>query len=138
MIRRRSRSIIHRYASVWPREVFDIKEHGRLARDIKDELRDPGVYVLYRDDHPYYVGKTGRPLFDRIWAHANRPAARHYNYWNFFSAFAIPNPKHRAEVEGVLIASMPTTANSASPRFKKIKLPVRVGRLLKKRRELAE
>ena len=44
---------------------------------------------------------------------------------------------HRDEVEGLLIASMPT-ANGARPHITKIKLPVRVGRLLKKRRELGE
>ena len=137
MKRGRPRRIIDGYARVWPREVFDIKDGGRLSRDVKEALNAAGVYVLYRDDHPYYIGKTGRPLFDRIWAHANRPADRLYNYWNFFSAFAVPLKKHRDEVEGVLIAAMPT-ANSAKPRFRRIKLPVRVGRLLKKRRELAE
>jgi hypothetical protein len=116
--------------------VFDIKERGRLADDVRAALREPGVYVLYRDDHPYYVGKTSRPLFDRIWAHANRPHDRYYNFWNFFSAFAISTRKHRDEVEGILIAAMPTTANGANPRFRKIKLPTRVGHLLRRRHQL--
>jgi len=136
MAKQRSHAIVDGYTRTWPRPVFDIKEQGRLARDVKEALREPGVYVLYRDDHPYYVGKTGRPLFNRIWAHANRPHDRYYNFWNFFSAFAIATKKHRDEVEGILIAAMPTTANSSNPHFRRIKLPIRVAHLLKKRREL--
>ena len=136
MARRRSHAIVDGYTRTWPRRVFDIKEQGRLADDVREALREPGVYVLYRDDHPYYVGKTSRPLFNRIWAHANRPQDRYSNFWNFFSAFAIATKKHRDEVEGILIAAMPTTANSSNPRFHRIKLPNRVGRLLRKDREL--
>lgn len=118
---------------MWPREVFDIKESLRLSRDVREALAQVGVYVLYRNDHPYYVGKTSRPLFDRIWNHANQPHDRYYNFWNFFSAFAVPQKKHRDEVEGILIAAMPT-ANSSNPRFPQLKLPVRVGRLLRDQR----
>lgn len=136
MARRRSRSIVDGYTRTWPRPVFDIKERGRLAHDVRAALSDPGVYVLYRDDHPYYVGKTSRPLFNRVWAHANQPHDRYYNFWNFFAAFAVRGKKHRDEVEAILIAAMPTTANSSNPRFRRIKLPARVGRFLKQQREL--
>jgi hypothetical protein len=117
--------------------VFDIKAGGRLAKDIREALSDPGVYVLYRNDDPYYIGKTSRPLFDRIWAHANQPHDRYYNFWNFFSAFAVAQREHRDEVEGILIAAMPT-ANSSSPHIPRIDLPARIGRLLKNRREIKE
>ena len=133
----RARSIVNAYARMWPRDVFDIKAAGKLAKDIREALRDPGVYVLYRNDAPYYVGKTGRPLFDRLWNHANQPGDRYYNFWNFFSVFAVAGKKHRDDVEGILIAAMPT-ANSASPRFPRIELPTRVGRLLKRQREIIE
>ena len=136
-MRKRSRYIVNAYAQVWPRSVFDIKAAGRLAQDVRDALRDPGVYVLYREDEPYYVGKTSRALFDRLWNHANQPADRYYNFWNFFSVFAVAGRTHRDEVEGILIAAMPTS-NSASPRFRRIELPARVGRLLKRRREIIE
>ena len=76
-------------------------------------------------------------LFDRLWNHANQPGDRYYNFWNFFSVFAVAGEKHWDEVEGILIAAMPT-ANSASPRFPRIELPARVGRLLKRRREIIE
>jgi hypothetical protein len=40
-------------------------------------------------------------------------------------------------VEGILIAAMPTSNNS-SPRFPRIELQARIGRLLKRRREIIE
>lgn len=135
MRRRARRYIVRGYAKMWPRGVFDIKEGNRLSLDVKAVLDTPGVYVLYRDDHPYYVGKTGRPLFDRICDHANQPHDRYYNFWNFFSAFTVPQKRHRDEVEGILIAAMPT-ANSSNPRFARLKLPARVGRLLRTQREI--
>ena len=135
-MKNRRKSIVQGYATLWPREAFDIKQRGRLSQDVKDALKEPGVYVLYRDDHPYYVGKTGRPLFNRIWQHANRPQDRYYNFWNFFSAFAVRSEKYRRVVEGILIAAMPT-ANSASPRFPRLKLPANVLQLLHSRRVIA-
>lgn len=127
--------IVQGYAQVWPRAVFDIRQAGKLDKDIKRALGSAGVYVLYREDTPYYIGKTGGTLFDRIWNHANQPGDRYYCFWDYFSAFAVEGEKHRGEVEGILIAAMPT-ANSASPRFPRIKLPARVATLLKERREI--
>jgi hypothetical protein len=112
-------------AKMWPREVFDIREGETrmLFKSVMGKLEEPGVYVLFRDDHPYYVGKTDRHLFDRIWNHANQPKDRRYNFWNFFSAFVVPTEKHRREVEAILISAMPTAANSASPRLAQIHIP---------------
>jgi len=76
-----------------------------------DLLDQPGVYILYREDQPYYVGQA-TCLYDRIWAHANRPKDRHYNFWNFFSAFVVPDKRHIDEVEGILVASMPMDNSS--------------------------
>ena len=136
-MRRRSRYIVDAYARAWPRSVFDIKAAGKLALDVRTALGAPGVYVLYRDDAPYYIGKTSRALFDRLWNHANQPGDRYYNFWNFFSVFTVAKKGHRDEVEGILIAAMPT-ANNASPHFSRIELPARIGRLLKRRREIIE
>ena len=133
---RRARYIVSKYAKTWPRAVFDIKEEGQYAHSIKKALSEPGVYVLYREDRPYYIGKTSGPLFDRIWAHANRPHDRYYNFWNFFSVFLVPASRHRDEVEGILIAGIPT-ANSAQPRFRKLELPAAIGRLLRKQRAIS-
>ena len=124
--------IITGYAEMWPREVFDIKGRDKLVPSIREKLKASGVYILYRDDHPYYIGKTTGKLYDRIWAHANLPKDRYYNFWNFFSTFVVPKKSHIEEVESILIASTPTQ-NRATPRIKKLKL-AKLAKLLKKRR----
>jgi hypothetical protein len=101
--------------------------------EIKQLLSQPGVYILYRDDQPYYVGKASGRLFRRLRSHASNPKDKYYNFWNFFSAFVIPNLKHIPEVEGILIASMPTD-NSSVMRIKKIHLPQRVADILRRQR----
>jgi hypothetical protein len=130
------RSIVSGYAQMWPREIFDM-------RDIKDRrkmigwenLDKPGVYVLYRNDQPYYIGMTKASLFHRVWQHANQPKDKWYKFWNFFSAFVVPDIKHIGQIEGILIAAMPT-ANSANPKVKRIDIPSAVTSVLKALRRL--
>ncbi len=124
------KKIVAEYARMWPREVFDIIEENKLLAKGFEHLKLPGVYILYRDDHPYYVGKTKRSLFSRLHAHANLSSDRYYNFWNYFSVFVVPDKNHVDEVEGILIASMPT-ANSAVPRIKQIRIPARVAKILR-------
>lgn len=115
--------IVEGYAHMWPREVFDARDElhkGRLLAKGLEFLTRPCVYVLYKDEQPFYIGKAGR-LGHRLWQHANNPRDRYYHLWTFFSAFAVSN-KYQAEIEGILIAAMPT-ANSASPRLPKERLP---------------
>ncbi len=131
----RKNQIVEEYAHMWPREVFDClvpdensKKKRKLVRGL--ELLDkPGVYVLYRDDVPYYVGQAIR-LRGRMKSHASVPGARYHNFWNFFSAFVIPDQRRRNEIEGILIAAMPT-ANSAKPRLKKAKFPLAVRKMVR-------
>lgn len=123
------------YAKMWPRTVFDLREKGMLLQDAKEKLALPGVYVLYRDDEPHYIGKTKRPLFDRIYDHANAARDKYFNFWNFFSAFEVKKSRDRDEIEAVLIAAMPT-ANSANPRIQAIPIPRKVVDFLAKRREI--
>jgi hypothetical protein len=113
------------YARMWPREVFDYRtlngnRKQALAMSL-EFLNKPGVYVLYRDDVPYYIGKAAK-LRHRIQDHATKVGGRYYNHWNFFSAFVIENSRNRNEIEGILIAAMPT-ANSANPKLQREKLP---------------
>ena len=82
-----------------------------------DILSKPGVYVLYRDDTPYYVGKAKR-LRSRLWSHAIQPTSRYYNFWNYFSVFAVDDAKTQGRLEGILIAAMPP-AKGAKPTMKK-------------------
>jgi hypothetical protein len=123
--------IIQEYARMWPREVFDClipnaNGKGKQTRLVKRlELLDkPGVYVLYRNEIPYYIGQAA-PLRARLWHHASYPGARYHNFWNFFCAFVVLEKSQRNEIEGILIASMPT-ANSAKPKIKKAKMPSEV------------
>ena len=106
---------------MWPREGFDrlvIGEGGGkgklLARGL-ELIEEPGVYVLYREDIPYYIGQAAT-LRHRLWKHANEPGGRYNYFWNYFSVFVIEDPGLRNEVEGILIAAMPT-ANSATPKL---------------------
>jgi hypothetical protein len=103
---------------MWPRALFHIKEGSEF---LEAKLNEPGVYVLYRSDRPYYIGRTGRPLFKRIKTHALKPNARRYNFWDYFCAFGIPDASDRDTIEAVLISAMPT-ANSSTPRFERVKL----------------
>ena len=116
------------YARMWPREVFNCKVGKRLVvKDLK-LLAEPGVYILYRDDVPYYVGKATK-LRSRLWTHANKPGGRYYNFWNFFSVFVVKDPTVRSQIEGILIAAMPT-ANGARPRIPRANLPTSLRRQL--------
>ena len=126
---KRAKGIVSGYARMWPREIFDVKG---MAKKI-EFLQRQGVYILYRDEHPYYIGKTSTSLFRRLRAHAVRPQARYYNFWNLFSAFAVADERGRDELEAILIAAMPT-ANSAKPKLTKMRFPNEVSKLAKKLR----
>jgi hypothetical protein len=82
------------------------KHKGELPHD------KPGVYVLYRDDVPYYVGQAIR-LRGRMRNHACIPGTRYHNFWNLFSAFVIRDQRRRDEIEGIRIDAMPTKSASA-------------------------
>jgi hypothetical protein len=119
--------VLESYTGIWPREALEVEE---LRKEVKDHLGRSGVYVLYRNDIPYYVGK-GENLWNRLHSHAMRsPSPRHY-FWNFFSAFAVPKG-HINEAEAMLIATLPTTVNSAKPKIDKIKLSPGARRVLRK------
>jgi hypothetical protein len=111
---------------MWPRALFHMKEAKAI---LERHLAAPGVYVLYRDDIPHYIGKTGTKLLKRLRNHALKPNARRYNFWNYFSAFTISDPSHRDEVEAILISAMPT-ANSSQPKITRVRLKPDAAKLL--------
>jgi hypothetical protein len=82
-------------------------------------LTGRGFTFSNRIESPYYIGQ-GKKLRNRLWGHAKRVGGLYYNFWNFFSALAFDDQKHRDELEGVLIAAMPT-ANGPSQSFRKKK-----------------
>jgi hypothetical protein len=96
-----------------------MKEGKKL---LKATLDRPGVYVLYRGDEPYYIGKSSRPLIKRLGVHALKPNGRRYNFWDYFSAFTIDDGTHRDEVEAILISAMPSAANSSKPKIPRMPL----------------
>ncbi len=121
--------IIHEYAAMWPREVFNFKTEGEYGKRVMVSkklkiLEEPGVYILYRDDLPYYIGKATR-LHSRLFQHARRPGSKYDLFWNFFSVFVVKQPKQRAEIEALLISALPT-ANGARPKLQKHPYPPEV------------
>lgn len=78
--------IVIEYARMWPREVFDIIEERKLT--IKEILNKRGVYVLYRDEHPYYIGKAKSSLFKRLHDHANKSTDKYFNLRYFNCGYA--------------------------------------------------
>ncbi len=129
-------SIVTGYAKMWPREVFDVRKGNKFLGEIKERLSTPGVYVLYWNDRPYYIGQAKGSLFRRLRRHAIRPRDPYYNFWNFFSAFSVPQVADIGEVEAILIASTPS-ANRAVPKIPRIPFPDRVGKILHERRYIS-
>jgi hypothetical protein len=127
----KKKKIITEYARMWPREVFDIMEGNTLVISTLPELDQPGIYILYRDEVPFYVGQSKKKLYLRLHDHSNKTTDRYFHFWNYFSFFVVPNPDHVDEIEGLLIASMPT-ANSANPKIKQVKLPPKIADILRK------
>jgi hypothetical protein len=110
-----------KYARMWPREVFYRRlpnpravvgsKKSPAARTqwlykTMDLLAQPGVYVLYLDGVPYYVGQT-EDLRSSLAAHARVPQSHYFRHWNYFSAF-VADKKDLDRIEAILIAAMPT------------------------------
>ena len=135
MKREKTRGIVTAYARMWPRVAFELKLDREVYAETVSMLNKPGVYILYRDEHPYYIGKTNNKLFNRIRAHATNVQDTYY-FWNYVSAFAVPNSAKRDELEGILIAAMPTTANGAEPKqLSKVPIPSNIKLLMEKLRQ---
>ena len=110
-----------KYARMWPRELF----YRRLPKPkavvgskknppaptqwlhkTMDLLAQPGVYVLYMDGVPYYVGQADM-LRSALAAHARVPQSHYFRHWNYFSAFVV-DKKDLDRIEAILIAALPT------------------------------
>lgn len=51
-----------------------------IIRPEVPELNERGVYILYKDEEPYYVGRADR-LWIRMHSHSNRVTDRYYAHW---------------------------------------------------------
>lgn len=107
-------AIVTGYGKLWPREIFDIFNGKTLIVRAFPDLQQTGVYILYRDDTPYYVGKATDSLYKRLHDHSNKTTDDYFNFWNYFSFFVVSDISSVGEVEGILVASMPT-ANRSVP-----------------------
>jgi hypothetical protein len=116
--------MITAYIRMWPREVYNIKDGNKHLESVRQELRQkPGIYILYQNGQPYYVGQA-KNLWYRIRNHAINQNAKHYHLWTHFSAFVLSDIQHINELEGLVIAAFGmTTANSSRMRMKRILLP---------------
>jgi hypothetical protein len=76
------------YARMWSPELVTCKHEKRAVVRELEILSQPGVYVLSRDDVPYYVRKV-TTLRRCLWSDANPLISKNYNFWNYFSMFAI-------------------------------------------------
>lgn len=59
--RKKKGKVVSGYAQLWPRDVFDMfaeEKRNKLVLKECKPLQEHGVYVLYRDDHPDYVGRA--------------------------------------------------------------------------------
>lgn len=117
-----------KFIRMWPRAIFTTpgptkSKRGKprsIAGSIR-ELEKPGVYVLYRDDQPYYVGQTKGKLRGRLRSHATNVGSVRGYFWNYFSAFVVEDERAKGQIdaiEAILIAAMPSVlSNGASPRL---------------------
>jgi hypothetical protein len=62
-----------KFLRMWPRPLMKKKDdNGRLLiKPLVLELQRPGVYVLYKGEEPYYVGRANK-LWTRLHDHSNR------------------------------------------------------------------
>ena len=129
--------IVEEYVKMWPRTVFDIMDGNKLAINQKDgPLTKHGVCILYRGQQPYYIGRALRgtgTLYKRLHSHADKSTDGYFAFWDYFSAFVVENEEHIKEVEGILIAAMPTE-NRAAPRIKEVQIPKNIRNRLREAR----
>ncbi len=131
--------LVKSFIRMWPRAIFETPAqpggHKTIASTIP-ELQKSGVYVLYRDDVPFYVGKTEGKLRFRLRQHAiNVGSVRSY-FWNYFSAYIV-DKENIDEVEAIIISAMPSVlTNSSTPRFKnRVKMSESTRKLMRSLRE---
>ncbi|MFC5864693.1 GIY-YIG nuclease family protein [Acidicapsa dinghuensis] len=119
----------------WPREFLGAKNGNQLLiRQTVSQLERPGVYILYHADTPVYVGRATR-LISRLHSHANKTTSKHFQGWNFFSAFVLVERAKNSDseialLEAVLIAAIPGIRNGAVPRFNKVVIPKEFRKIL--------
>ncbi len=128
--KKKKNNIIASVAQLWPREIFYIKNGKKYSDDVKELFsKKSGIYILYRDDKPYYIGQTEN-LFKRLKNHAININAKHYNFWNRFTAFEVRS-EFLNDIEAILIKSIPLADNDKNPKIDRIKIPKIIAKEIK-------
>ena len=132
--------LVGQFIRMWPRAIFTTLadasgQPGKtptIAKTIP-ELNKSGVYILYRDDEPYYVGQA-QNLRSRLREHANNVGSLRGYFWNYFSVFLVEDPSHIDEVEAILIAAMPSViTNGAKPKLPRKRMETATRNLMRER-----
>jgi hypothetical protein len=131
--------LVSKFIRMWPRAIFDTPEidgqKSSIASKI-EELKKPGVYVLYRDDVPFYVGQAKKKLRSRLRSHASGVVSLKSYFWNYFSAYIVEEPSHIDEVEAILISAMPSViTNSAKPKLPMVPMRESTKKLMRELRK---
>lgn len=133
--------LVSEYIKMWPRAIFHNQSESPskrgnahlLAREFV-VLNQPGVYILYRDDRPFYVGQA-RNLRSRLRTHANTMNSFKGYFWNYFSAFVVRDVGYIDEVEAIVIAAMPAVlTNSSKPSLPPHPMEPALRKLMRERR----
>jgi len=110
---RRHRSphkLIRAYAEKLPGSVLEIfwKEFKKVVRG------NSGIYVLYRDGIPHYVGKAS----SLHWRIRNHTTDRLKHKWDTFSLYVVRGDRHIKDVESLLLRIVEPKGARVSGHFK--------------------
>ena len=45
-------------------------------RSVQKVPNQPGIYIIYKDRQPYYVGRSRASMWDRLWKHVHKVGSR--------------------------------------------------------------
>jgi hypothetical protein len=109
--RRRSRvKLVRKFAEDMPGTLL-----GVFWKEFKDLLHGhSGVYVLYKNDVPHYVGKASS-LASRVRQHLRD---RHKGEWDTFSLYVVRGDRHVKDVESLLLRIVKPEGAIVSGRFR--------------------
>jgi len=79
--------------------------------------RGKGIYVLYKGDKIYYIGRSGSSLRSRIKKHSLKD--RHKRKWDNFSFYQILKTKYIGDIERLLLRIYKPKGNINLGRFKR-------------------
>lgn len=108
--RRKSRKLIRAYAEKLPGSVL-----GIFWREFRGLVSGHGgIYVLYKDGVPHYVGKAAN-LPSRIRAHLKDRLQRK---WDTFSLYVVRGDRYMKDVESLLLRIVKPKGALVSGRFR--------------------